>query len=368
MKTGLVISSAFLAVAFAAHLAAQEQVNQGKPAPRAASQTITLDTVVTDKSGAPVSGLEAADFKLFDNKQPETLLSVQPANGMKVRADPPVEVIVLVDAVNSGFQTVSNDRQWMANFLKESGGELALPTSVAVLTDKGMTMVQDQPTRDGIALVNLLDNSPSGLRGVTRSQGFWGAVDRRRISLQALGEIAVNAINKPGRKLLIWVGPGWPGFSRQSFQMTSKDSEGLFSSIVGLSTVLREARITLYSIDPAGAGSGQFYYEQFLKGVDSPKHIDYADLMLQVLATQSGGQVLFGSNDLASLVDRCIADARSYYVLTYETPAATHPNEYHKIEVQVDKPGLKARTRTGYYAQPTGSAENSAPKLPAEKP
>jgi VWFA-related protein len=368
MKTGLVFSAAILAVAFAAHLAAQEQVNQGKPATGALSRTMTLDTVVTDRSGVPVTGLEAEDFKLLDNKQPQTLISVQPANGMKVRADPPVEVTVLVDAVNSGFRTVANDRQWMASFLKKSGGELALPTSVAVLTDEGMRMVQDQPSRDGIALLNLLDSSPNGLRRVTQSEGFWGAVDRRRISLQALGQFAVNAVNRPGRKLLIWVGPGWPGFSRQSFQMTSKETEGLFSSIVGLSTVLREARITLYSVDPAGAGQGQFYYEQFLKGVDSPRHVDYADLMLQVLVTQTGGQVLFGNNDLASLVDRCIADARSYYVLTFEPPAAAHPNEYHRIEVQVDKPGLKARTRTGYYAQPAGSAETFIPKTSAEKP
>jgi hypothetical protein len=28
------------------------------------------------------------------------------------------------------------------------------------------------------------------------------------------------------------------------------------------------------------------------------------------------------------------------------------PNEYHALEMKFDKPGLKALTRTGYYAQP----------------
>jgi VWFA-related protein len=120
--------------------------------------------------------------------------------------------------------------------------------------------------------------------------------------------------------------------------------------------------MTVYSIDPAGAGRGQFFYQNFMKGVDAPKHADYGDLMLQVLARQTGGNVLFGSNDLASLIDQCIGDAKAYYVLTYNPPAGGHPNEYHDIEVQVDKPGLKVRTRTGYYAEPTTSGEPSFPK------
>ena len=70
-----------------------------------------------------------------------------------------------------------------------------------------------------------------------------------------------------------------------------------------------------------------------------------------MLAAQTGGQVLEGNNDLASLIDRCIADAKAYYVLTFHPGPAAHANEYRSLAVEVDKPGLKARTRTGYYAQ-----------------
>jgi len=91
---------------------------------------------------------------------------------------------------------------------------------------------------------------------------------------------------------------------------------------------------------------------QYVKGVSDPNHVDLGDLSLPVLATQTGGQVLMGSSDLTSLIDRCIADAKTYYVLTYNPPPAAHPDEYHGIEVKVDRPGLTARTRTGYYSQP----------------
>jgi hypothetical protein len=32
--------------------------------------------------------------------------------------------------------------------------------------------------------------------------------------------------------------------------------------------------------------------------------------------------------------------------------AGDGPNEYHALEIKLGKPGLTARTRTGYYAQP----------------
>jgi len=54
--------------------------------------------------------------------------------------------------------------------------------------------------------------------------------------------------------------------------------------------------------------------------------------MLPALAAQSGGQVLYGSTDLPGLIDRCVADANSYYVVTYDMPAARHEDEYHAIK------------------------------------
>lgn len=67
----------------------------GKPAPVHSSATpavsggrIRLDVVVTDKAGKPVTGLQAQDFTLLDNKNPQkivyfkALLSGNFADGM----------------------------------------------------------------------------------------------------------------------------------------------------------------------------------------------------------------------------------------------------------------------------------------------
>jgi hypothetical protein len=50
------------------------------------------------------------------------------------------------------------------------------------------------------------------LRTITNSAGFWGADERFQTSLRAFENIADAEAKKPGRKLLIWTGPGWPLF------------------------------------------------------------------------------------------------------------------------------------------------------------
>ena len=104
-------------------------------------------------------------------------------------------------------------------------------------------------------------------------------------------------------------------------------------------------------MDDAGS-LGNVYYQNFLGGVASADKFRSGGLTIPVIAVQSGGLVLNRSSDVASLIAQCVADIRSYYTLTFDSNPARHPNEYHDVQVKIDKPGLVARTRTGYYVQP----------------
>jgi hypothetical protein len=124
---------------------------------------------------------------------------------------------------------------------------------------------------------------------------------------------------------------------------------------VNASTELRQDRITLCSVDqlfPWNAGGARItYYENFLKGVTSPSQALPGDMGVQVLSAQSGGRVLNSSNDLTTAIATCAADADAFYVLSFDSQPADQADEYHALQVTVDKPGMAARTRTGYYAQ-----------------
>jgi VWFA-related protein len=323
--------------------------------PAGANRRIALDVVVTDKSGKPVSGLQQQDFKLLDNKQPAKILAFDAVQGGGATASPPVEVVLIVDEVNTAFTRVSFERDEVTKFLQRNGGMLQYPTSLAFLTDTGAE-IGKTASRDGNTLIAEMNQNKAGLRSITRSQGIYGAGDRVQLSLQALEQLAGYEATQPGRKLAVWISPGWPLLTGPRIDLSSKDEQGLFGTVVGLSDALRLARITLYSVDPLGTadagGFRTFYYETFLKGLKKADQVQIGNLGLQVLAVQSGGQVLNSNNDLLGEIVKCVADANAYYVLTFDGLRGDGPNEYHALEVKLDKPGLKARTRTGYYAQP----------------
>jgi len=317
---------------------------------------ITLDVVVSDKSGKPVPGLQQQDFTLLDDKQPQTILSFRAGdlamNETSKAADSSLQAILLVDAVNTSFRSVGNERLALQKFLQKDEGRLLIPTSLVLFTDTSQAL--SAATLDGNTLLDTLNANQSGLRSIGRAQGFYGAQERLQLSLGTLETLASHLATQPGRKLLIWLSPGWPLLSGPNVQLSAKNQEWLFRNVVGLSTELREARITLYSVDPLGADDSmgqRFFYESFLKGVDSANNVQNGNLALQVLAAQSGGLVLNSSNDIASLIANCLPDAQAFYTLSFDSPRADHPNEYHSLQVKISKPGLTARTRTGYYAQ-----------------
>jgi hypothetical protein len=71
-----------------------------------------------------------------------------------------------------------------------------------------------------------------------------------------------------------------------------------------------------------------------------------------VLAVQSGGLVLGPGNDIARLLERCMADTAAYYELSFDPPPSERRDEYHSLQIKVTQPGLTARTRNGYYTGP----------------
>ena len=321
-----------------------------------ANRQMTLDVVVTDKSGRPVPGLQQHDFTLLDNNQPQKIESFQAVESGTATADSPVEVILLMDEINTAFTNVATERNGIEKFLRRNGGALAQPVSLVFLSDSGATGTTS--SRDGNAVMADLNQRQFGLRTINRAQGVYGDNERIRLSLYALKQFADYKAAIPGRKLIVWISPGWPFLSGpgMDLDLTSKQKQELFNSIVTFSDALRRARITLYDVDPLGlADAGQFRtteYMQFSKAVRKAGQAQRGHLALQVLASQSGGRVLNSSNDVAGEIATCVADANAFYVLSFDGLAGDGPNEYHTLEIKIDKPGLAARTRSGYYVQP----------------
>jgi VWFA-related protein len=323
-----------------------QQTTPSAPPP---TSSISLDVVVTPKSGLPVADLQQQDFTILDNKTPRPITSFHAFAGSQT----PVHVFVVIDAVNVPYTSIAYTRGQVDRFLHANGGQLAYPTELAFFVDQGVQIQQTFST-DGNELSSTLNHYDVGLRNI-RSSSQFQASDRFNLSMTALRTFVAAEAKLPGRKLILWVSPGWPILSGPRIYLDPKQTNQLFSLVVELSTQMREAGVTLYNVNPIGAGEGvgrSNYYQDFLKGVSKPGQVSIGNLSLQVLAIQSGGLALYGDNDLTGLLEQCVADGKAYYQLSFDPPPADHRDEYHHIEVRVAKPGLTARTRDGYYSQP----------------
>ncbi len=325
------------------------------PLPGSANRKITLVVQVDNKLGKAIRGLQEQDFTVLDDKQAQKIVAFQAINSEAPAAmDPPVEIVLVVDAVNARFRGIGYERDEIRKFLLQNGGKLPRPVSLVMFTETETKI--NGASLDGNAVAQALDQYETGLRSADVTHGgFYSAIERINMSTTALLSIAEYAKKKPGRKLVIWMGPGWPMFGPQYNNLTSKTAQYLFDLAVQMSTELRQAHVTLYSIDPRGVNeAGELrnrWYENFLKGAKSPSQVLPGSLGLQVLAIQSGGRVFNSSNDLTQAIADSFADAEAYYVLSFDSLPADHADEYHALEVKVDKPGLTARTNTGYYDQ-----------------
>jgi VWFA-related protein len=326
------------------------------PAAGATEGKIKLDVVVTDQDGQPVAGLTERDFTLVDNKKPRPILSFHALDGTLGAGpgEPPVEVILLIDVTNTDLRVVGYERYQVESYLRRNGGKLTHRTSLMIFNEQGVKG-QPQPTLDGNLLADDLNRAETTAHSIPLTTEF--DTQRLTLSLDALQLISQVTDKRPGRTILIWIGEYWPMLESSRYQFTRREYQGQFDWVVNTTRELREERITLYSIYPIDPGTTNEpqvqHYRSFLRAVPSVNQVQPGDLALPVFAIHSGGRALDAPGNLGDQIASCIADAKSYYTLSFDPVPAKHVDEYHELDVRVNQPKLKARTSAGYYAEPS---------------
>ena|SRR5689334_1455736 len=83
--------------------------------------------------------------------------------------------------------------------------------------------------------------------------------------------------------------------------------------------------------------------------------------VLEGLANNTGGLFLHDSNDLVREFRDAFTDGQLVYMLSYRSTQTTdaRPNQFRKIQVEVKRPHLTVRAKTGYYASTTQAGTTS---------
>jgi hypothetical protein len=153
------------------------------------------------------------------------------------------------------------------------------------------------------------------------------------------------------------------------------DADGqkqLFDSIRRLSDQLLKARISIYSVDPRGVqanstaafASNNLAYAAYLNGLTQANDAAFGNLAIQTLATQTGGHVFYGRNDVDREIATSLTDGNTYYTLAYSPANKDFHGEFRKIRISViGRPDLKIQTRDGYYAMPDNQTVDAKREL-----
>src|SRR5262249_13785361 len=151
-------------------------------------------------------------------------------------------------------------------------GRLAQPTSIYWLTSMGF-YASPRPTTDGNELAADVERN-SWPRAIWLRPGrsvfaaFTGSTDNWSKALRSVYSLAVNWSEELGRKVLVWIGPGW------LMNGDISSSNDPFPLLVELLSRIRDARMVIYQASPWGETDRDFAYARYAAGVPSSSELN----------------------------------------------------------------------------------------------
>jgi VWFA-related protein len=267
--------------------------------------------------------------------------------------------------------TTEADRQQFQGFTEEIG-RVASPAVAAGNTPAG-------------ALGNIQSgDSPFGFSEQRKRSNAMMEADRTSVrvnfTLDALSALARSVSGYPGRKNLIWLSGSFPvrlrpagvdfyklGSAQPAKSTGLADTPDFRAAVRATTTALATARIAVFPMDVRGvqgggvdisvsaAESASFSstdnpgaYSQNLNTQSDTRFQERSSI--KEVAEQTGGEVLNG-NDVRRAIGKALDDGSTYYTLAY-TPVRDDSNpQFRRIEVKLNRGGLKLAYRPGYYPE-----------------
>jgi len=345
-----------------------------RPAPviQVGVDVIRIDATVTDKSGRPVTDLRPEDFRLEIDGKPVTVENAAffgrtaAADGAlqdgavseAAQSGPDRSIVFLIDDLNLGPSSAYWTRRALQTFASRLQSEQAM-IGVRFTSDESDTVrLSRNPARFDAAIDGFRYN-PRSAREFDRSH-----FQQRIYSLLT----TINALRSaPGRKTVILVTDGlsvesMPDSRRQLWidspfdsLFADRNTDAAQRMIVEIASRASTVIHTIYpsgTLTPWRTGSGD---AEAPLGAEVVASLDAREVRQEFdeLASATGGLALVNRNSLERALARVVEDQRSYYLIGFEPPQSTFSKpgqpRFHKIKLTIDRPGVRARTRAGFY-------------------
>ena len=347
--TSLAVAAMILPAALFS-LGAQQASKQKKPADDQATirvevDMVSLPVVATTREGKRITDLEAKDFQVFEDGVAQKIVGF-------ASTEEPISVALALDTSGSTEQKLARIQNEAIHFVNL----LHPDDSVAILSFAGD--------------VSLLEDF-----SIDRNRNAYGIKETRPGGWTVLYEavwLALEEVLKPiqERKALVLF---TDGVDTASHKATEKETLELaketYATIYAIyfntemdmqRGILSGPRPTVggYPI-PGGPPMGSPLPPVYGPGGRGTSHFEYAAgrAYLSKLAESSGGIVVdaLQMDDLGSAFEQIARELASQYSIGYYSSNTKTDGKFRKVEVKVNKPGLVARTKKGYYAKKIGA-------------
>jgi Ca-activated chloride channel family protein len=278
----------------------------GTPQPqvfRSGVDLASFGVTVVDKRGGLVTDLGRDDFEVREDGTVQRVTLF--ARGDAVESAPPLHLGLLFDTSGSMEESIAFSRSAAIKFLN------------TILEAQDITLV-DFDTEVRVVRYGQQD-FPRLVERIRKRRP-----DGNTALYDALGVYLHGASSQEGRRTLVLYTDGGDTSSVMSYSETQ--------------TLLRASDITLYAIG-------------FLSHLTQSKQLE-PRMQLRALAEITGGLAFFPSviTDLDPTYEKIAAEIRSQFTLGYLSTNTKLDGAWRKVEIKVNRPGVKVRTRQGYYA------------------
>jgi len=202
-------------------------------------------------------------------------------------------------------------------------------------------------------------NTPAiqAAREAQEDRGGNQSEQRLGMTAEALQVLARYLANVPGRKNLIWFASSFP---RDLFP--GSDDKGSLkggketSTLKNTADLLAVSQVAIYPVAARGvetqtwndAGSGYRLTNDESQKEDNSHVANFA--AMSALASETGGEVIAGTNDMSKALARAMQNGSHYYTLSYTPTNKNFDGKFRRIEVKLAEGGYTLAYRRGYYA------------------
>jgi Ca-activated chloride channel homolog len=297
---------------FAAVLAASIAVAQS-PETRFQSgvDLVALNVVVTDPQGRFVSGLSSPEFSVFEDGQPQdiSLFDVAPA---------PIDLALLLDTSSSMADKIGTVQQAAIGF-----------TSVVRQGDR----ISIVDVKDTVKVIHPLNEDFASARKAIGSTYARGNTALYNGIYTTLTELVRQR-------------PADSGIRRQAIVVLSDGADT--SSLVALDDLMDLAKnsgVAIYTITLQTT----LYQRSLVTSGPAQAEALYA---MKALSSETGARAFFPAaiQELTGVYDMIAQELANQYLVGYVPKNARRDGSYRRVDVRIDRAGVRARTRSGYKA------------------